>query len=522
MIKQNFRILLFTLIVAMVPFWSSCTGDLSTSPIDDREITSDIVYDDPENFRKVLAKLYAGFATTGQEGPAGNPDIQGIDEGFSSYIRQYWVHQQIPTDETVVGWADPGLPAFNEQGWGAGNDFVMGMYSRIFYQITLANEFIRNARGEDDPQIQQYLAEARFLRALSYWHAIDLYGGGVPFVTEEDPIGAFEPEPVGSQQLFEYIESELLAIEDDMPAPQDNQYGRADRAAVWTTLAKLYLNAETYIGESRWDEAVTFSNRVIDQGGYNLHHNYEHLFLADNQQADGVIFAIPFDGNNTQTFGGTNFIIHAAIGGDMSASDFGVDGGWGGHRVTPQFVDILGENTPDGRAMFFTDGQIKEVEDITDFSNGYAVTKWKNIKSTGERGSRSDFVDTDFPMFRLADVYLIYAEATLRGGAGGDMNTAVDLINQLRERAYGDDSGNISSNDLDLDFILDERARELYWEGHRRTDLIRFNKFTTANYVWAWKGGVQDGASTSEHLRVFPIPTSDINTNPNLTQNPGY
>ncbi|MDG5766141.1 RagB/SusD family nutrient uptake outer membrane protein [Balneolales bacterium ANBcel1] len=519
--KLNLKLLLIAVIVAMVPLWTSCTGDLSTTPIDDSEITSDMVYDSPENFRKVLAKLYAGFAVTGQEGPAGMPDIDGIDEGFSSYLRQYWVHQEIPTDEAVVGWSDPGLPSFNTQSWGASNDFVMGMYSRIFYQITLANEFIRNARDESDAQIQQYMAEARFLRALSYWHALDLFGGGVPFVTDDDPIGAFEPQPVGSQALFEFIESELLAIENDMPAPRANDYGRADRAAVWMTLAKLYLNAEVYIGEARWGDAVTFSNRVIQDGGYSLHHTYQHLFLADNDQAEGVIFAIPFDGNMTQTYGGTNFIVHAAIGGSMDASEFGVAGGWGGHRVTPQFVEKFDLDN-DGRAMFHTDGQSLEIEDITDFNHGYAVTKWKNKTSTGADGSRTAYVDTDFPMFRLADAYLMYAEATLRGGQGGNTATAVDLVNQLRQRAFGDDSGNISAGDLTLDFILDERARELYWEGHRRTDLVRHGKFTTADYVWSWKGGSQEGFSTSDHLNIYPIPSSDINANPNLTQNPNY
>ena len=521
MLTRNYRILLIAMIVAVVPVWTSCTDDLSTSPIDDSEVTSDMIYEDPENFRKVLAKLYAGLAVTGQEGPAGSPDIDGIDEGFSSYIRQLWVTQELPTDQAVVAWPDPGLPGFNTQSWSPGNDFVMGMYSRIFYQITLANEFIRNARDEDDPQIQQYMAEARFLRAFSYWHALDLFGGNISFVTEDDPIGAFEPEPVGSEEVFSYIESELLDIEDAMPAPQDNQYGRADRAAVWMALARLYLNAEVYIDEPRYDEAVTYTQRIIEEGGYQLNPTYDQLFLADNDEAEGIIFAIPFDGNNTQSFGGTNFIIHAAVGGSMSAADFGISGGWEGHRVTPEFVDKFDKDN-DVRAMFHTDGQNRDVDDLGDFNEGYAVTKWRNVTSTGEPGSRSAYVDTDFPMFRLADVYLMYAEATLRGGAGGDMNTALNLVNDIRERAYGDETGHITSGELDLDFILDERARELYWEAQRRTDLIRYGYYTSGDYVWAWKGDTQEGTSTSEHLKLYPIPSSDINANPNLTQNPGY
>jgi hypothetical protein len=598
------------------------------------------VYDTPDDFRQVLAKLYAGFAATGQQGPAGNADIQGIDEGFSSYIRQLWVHQVISTDEAVVGWNDEGLPQFNFHSWGPSNDFVMGMYSRIYYEIALTNEFIREAQQRDEGIINEMQAEARFLRALSYWHALDLFGGNVPFVTEDDPIGAFMPEPTNAQDLFAFIESELLDIMDDLATPGSNEYGRADRGAAWTLLSKLYLNAEVYIGQDRYDDALTYAERVINEGGYELADNYDNLFLADNdvnEATSEIIFPILFDGENLQTFGGTNFIIHAAIGGSMSASDFGMDGGWAGHRVTPEFVSLfddsdlfegtqtentggypeiyvpggyqaasgytndwspadapalISENSDDvytglvyfanpgsefkftpirdwaqgdfggssgtltnggdnivapnsgvyeitvdlntmtytledqgaseGRSMFYTNGQSLEIEELGEFTNGYAVTKWKNITSTGQPGKRLEFADTDFPMFRLADLYLIYAEATLRGASGGSTTTAAGYINALRERAYGSDAANISPGDLNLDLILQERARELYWEGHRRTDLRRFDRYTGDNYVWSWKGETQEGTGTSSHYEIFPIPSSDINSNLNLTQNPGY
>jgi len=521
--KEN-RIIAFVILAMAVAFATvSCVDSLNTTPIDDSVVTSVDVYDTPDDFRQVLAKLYAGYAATGQQGPAGMPDIQGIDEGFSSYIRQLWVHQTLPTDEAVVAWNDPGLPEFNFQAWGPANDFVMGMYSRIFYQITLTNEFIRETQQRNEDVIRGYEAEARFLRALSYWHSLDMFGGNVPFVTEQDPIGAYMPNPTNSTDLFEYIESELLDIVDALPAPAQNDYGRADRGAAWTLLAKLYLNAEVYTGQNRYSDALDYAQRVIDDGAYSLTDNYEHLFLADNDRpavTSEIIFPVRFDGDNLQTFGGTNFIIHAAIGGNMSASEFGMDGGWAGHRVTPELVTIF-DVDEDGRAMFHTDGQTLEVEDYRDFNNGYAVTKWKNVTHTGEPGKRLEYADTDFPMFRLADVYLIYAEAAIRGG-GGDMSRAVSLVNELRERAYGSDAASVSQGDLNLDFILDERGRELYWEGHRRTDLRRFDRFTGDNYVWAWKGNQQQGAGTDSRYEIFPIPSSDINSNLNLTQNPGY
>ena len=172
--------------------------------------------------------------------------------------------------------------------------------------------------------------------------------------------------------------------------------------------------------------------------------------------------------------------------------------------------------------MFYSDGQSLEIADIFEFTEGYAITKFKNVTSTGQGGSDLAFPDTDYPVFRLADAYLIYAEATLRGGTGGDAAIALTLINSLRERAYGDTGGNIIADDLTLDFMLDERARELLWEGHRRTDLIRYGKFSNTDYLWPWKGGIEEGISVDSKYDLLPIPASDIGANPNLKQNPGY
>lgn len=521
MFTKKYSILSLALVIILGTFITSCIDSLNTKPLDDDIVSSGTLYDTPQEFRQVLAKLYAGFATTGQRGPAGDPDIKGIDEGFSSYIRMYWTLQELPTDEAIVAWSDPGLPQINVQNWSASNDFIMGMYSRIFYEIALTNEFIRHAKGKENPKIQAYLAEARFLRALSYWHALDLFGGGVPFVTEEDGVGAYQPKPVGSDSLFSFIVSELKAIQDDMLPPQQNVYGRAGRAAAWTLLSKVYLNAEVYTGEPHYTEAIKFANKVIEKGGYTLEENYQHLFLADNHTADGVIFAINFDGVHTKTYGGTTFIISAAVGGSMSAEAFGIAGGWAGNRVRPQLVKKF-ELENDSRALFYTQDQTLKIENIQEFNQGYAVTKWKNITSTGEPGKDPTFVDTDYPMFRLADVYLMYAEAVLRGGQGGSKAKALRLVNDIRARAYGDQSSNISMSQLTLEFILDERARELYWEGHRRTDLIRYGLFTSSEYVWSWKGGVQEGQATDSHYQLYPIPASEVNANPNLEQNPGY
>jgi hypothetical protein len=156
------------------------------------------------------------------------------------------------------------------------------------------------------------------------------------------------------------------------------------------------------------------------------------------------------------------------------------------------------------------------------FNHGYAVTKWKNVKSTGGAGSNATHPDTDQPIFRLADAYLMYAEAVLRGGQGGTPATALDYVNQIRTKAYGSTAGNITQDQLTLSFILDERARELYWEGYRRTDLIRYGLFTGSGYIWQWKGGVQAGIATDAKYNLYPIPDADLGANPNLVQNTGY
>lgn len=518
-------------IAGFLLLFSSCMKDLDTVPIDPDEVTAASVYDNPESYQQVLAKLYAGLAVSGQQGPSGQADIQGIDEGFGQYLRGYWYMQELTTDEALISWNDQTIKDLHWQTWGSSDIFIQAFYYRIFYQIAICNEYIRETTdaklddrgvsGQLRTDIGFYRAEARFLRALSYWHALDLFANP-PFVTEENEVGAFLPPQTNRALLFAYIETELKEIESQMKEPLANEYGRADKGAVWMLLAKLYLNAEVYLGTQKYDECVEYCNKITG-AGYSLHDPYQELFLADNDLAtDEVIFAIAFDGLNTQTWGGTNFIIHAAIGGEMTPGDYGFSGGWGGTRTTSAFVGLFDDATgeTDGRAMFFTEGQSLEINDVGLFTDGYAIEKWKNINSDGTPGQSADYPDTDFPMFRLADVYLMYAEAVLRGAGNGDMGTALNYVNHIRERAYGDNSGNVSS--IDLGFILDERGRELYWECHRRTDLIRFGVFTSAGYLWDWKGKVKEGKATDDKFNIFPIPSADVGANPNLKQNPGY
>ncbi|HRI60785.1 MAG TPA: RagB/SusD family nutrient uptake outer membrane protein, partial [Saprospiraceae bacterium] len=530
------------LTVFMLVAAGACT-DLNLEP--QSNTTSSNLFKDESAYRAVLAKIYAGIAVTGQQGPSGNSDITSLDEGFSNYLRQLWQLQELSTDEAVIGWGDEGIQDLHSQVWTTANQFNRAIYYRIFFQVSQANEFLRettdaklderNVTQAIRDDIKTYRAEARFLRALSYWHGIDLYAN-IPFYTEDSPIGSDPPAQADRKTIFDFIDRELREAEADLPAPGQNEYGRADKAALWMLQAKLYLNAEVYAGANRYTDCVTACKKVIDSGVYELEDNYRQLFMADNNLSKEIIFPIAFDGLSTQTWGGTTYLVHGALGGKMvdniddatsapypdkdeAAKRYGVNSGWFGLRTTSALVNLFPDATGavDERAIFYTEGQSKEisVNGISNFSEGYAVPKYSNVNSLGDPGSDLTHTDTDYPMFRLADAYLMYAEAVLRGGTGGDVGTAVNYINALRQRAYNNDGGNIASGDLTLDFILDERARELYWEGHRRTDLIRYNRFTE-NGIWPHKGGVPEGKTTEKYRDLYPIPAGEILANPKL------
>lgn len=510
---------------------SSCMKDLEQTPITD--VSAETIYSNFANYPKALAKLYGGFAHGGNGGGGENPDISGIDANFSQYTRQLFTLQVLPTDEAVIAWNDGSLQTIHKMNWDSSSEFVGAFYYRIFTEIAFCNDFLRNTTdaklasynisGNDLAETKVMRAEARFLRAMAYYHALDLFGN-VPFVTEENmPIGStVAPPRINRADLFKYVESELLACSTDLKAPRSS-YGRADKAAAWSLLARLYLNAKVYTGTARDKDVITYAEKVIG-GGYGLKAKFGDLFLADNDKNNAeVIFPIVFDGIKARTFGGSTYLVHASTGGTMDAKALGINGGWSGLRTTKAYVNLFGGvGSSDLRGNFFTEKQTLDIADLGNFSNGYPFIKFKNVTSTGAVGSdgpgvgSGDFVDTDIPMFRLADIYLMYAEANLRGG-GGSAATALGYVNALRTRA-----GALPVSSVNLNFILDERGRELGWEMTRRTDLIRYGKFTTAAYLWPWKGGVKDGQAVEDYRNLYPIPAKDIIANPNLIQNTGY
>ena len=529
--------------LAMAFSLSACLKDLDQEPIDPDSFTEKDVFKNATEAKSALAKIYASLSLTGQKGPAGDGDIAGADEGSTGYTRMQFYLQVASTDEAIIRWSDAGVPDFHNMSWTPANTFNNAYYNRLGQQIAFANSFIDNAQAlASDPEVGYYIAEARFIRAYAYYNVIDAFGKA-PLVTSSK--ADLKPAQNTRAELFNFVESELKDLEGKLKAARANEYGRVDVVAAQALLARLYLNAKVYIGQDKYTDCITYAKKVI-ASSYSLNTTdannngtaYDELFLADNNSngaQNEFIFLASFDGLNTKTYGGTAFIIHGATGGNMNASSLGINDGWSGLTAPKEFVNKFevsarnGNNEPtawkDKRAMFYTDGQTYENTDLKDFTkSGYAITKFKNITSTGAAGKDPEkkFPDTDLPLIRLAEVYLTYAEAVLRGGAGGDRATALNYINQLRTRAYGNASGNITNSDLTLDFILDERARELYWEGLRRTDLIRYGKFTGGAYLWSFKGGAASGVAVPDYRNLYPIPQDALTANENLRQNTGY
>lgn len=529
-------------------------------------VTGANIWNDPNAYSQYMAKLYGGLILTSQTGP-NEPcdkcgDIKLIDEGTSEYLRLYWYLQELPTDEAAIGWNDPGVPDLNRWQWTSTNTIANAMYYRVFFQAVLANEFLRQttapvlaSRGVSPTlmtQIQQYRAEARFLRALAYAHGIDLFGA-IPLVTEADPIGGPPPKQVARDSIYRYIVSELLAIKDSLPAPSLAVYGRATTMADHMLLANMYLNAATYncwpapcTGTANDAGALAEAQTVISSGYYTLNPVFRNNFTSDNNLSPEIIFSAIEDGTHTQTWGGMTFLVHAECGGGMQASWFGMDYCWGGYRMKQQayrqFVagDSRGAFIYDSAAAYAAGDTTKRdptnpkdttttgisnvsdsVSDLGNFQKGAAAPKFTNKTSTGAAGSQTTMIDTDFPIWRLGEAYLIYAEAAVRSGT--NLAQGLAYFNALRERAYGNTSADIASAaNMTLDTLLAERTRELLFEGHRRTDLIRFGKFTGGSYLWALKGNVPGGASTDPHFALYPLPANELSANPGLTQNVGY
>lgn len=528
---------------------TSCVNDLDTLPLNKTEPISEYVYGTDETaYLKGLSRLYFQFVSNDLT------DLQQMDGGASEIIRAFWSVQETTTDAAKCSWEnDAWVRALNTNTWtDVQNDAVYAVYVRTLQGIAFVNEYLRqtaparlNDRGvsaELAAKIDVFRAEARFIRAYLYWMAIDCFGD-VPFTTENSPFGGtYFPKQASRSYIFDYCISELTYLmSDESPMPEARtEYPRADKGSVAGLLARMYLNSNVYTGVERWAEAKAACETVFDMG-YSLCPDYAALFRGDNgtnMQARGeMLWAIGYNAEKTQSYGGTSYILSAALAStditDQSRPN-GQRNGWAGLRVPYEYVSkyygVSGQDYETGTyqvddkrgEVFYIKGRSESMDGaLYNFMNGWSCLKFNNIPHdmTDETylpvSAVKSFSDVDFPMIRLAEIYLIYAEACMNLGIPSQARPYID---QLAARA-----GVTPPSEITADFLVAERARELLWEAHRRTDLIRFGLYDTDVYLWPYKGGESfAGQAFPSYKRIFPIPPTELATNDQLVQNPGY
>lgn len=518
-IIKNIKYLAFSFLLLSAA--GSCLNDLETEPKYDLSLEN-LLQKDPKALDGLMSRIYASFALSSVNG-ASTSDIAGADAGESPFVRGLVNLNDFTADDMKNRWGDNGLDQLTTtSNWTDNNKFFKYVYDRIYYTIPQATNLIIILKNH--PNVtgsEQAINELRYLRALSYYYLVDFFGKGV-LITDSN-YGTTTPLPESSRvEIFNFVESELKDIESKLP--QTNAYGRANSSAARMLLAKLYLNAEVYTGTARYNDAATYINKVITQGGYQLETNFQKNFSADNNTSKEIIYGLIADAATSQSYGNTTYIVNGNISTDtMTPSDFGTTDSWAGHRATKGWYGLFGnssselENSNDVRArLFWTSGHNFEMADYKTWKDGYPSIKFTNKNSNGT-GNVTPFSSTDFPLFRLSDAYLIYAECAVRGAQGTTITQGLTYLNDVRKRA-----GATVLPSYTLQTVLDERGRELGLEGVRRQDLIRFGKFTGGAYLWPWKGGVKDGKSIPDTYKLFPIPFTALQANPNLTQNPGY
>ncbi len=536
---------------------SSCIGDLDLEPNDPN-------YGNATDYAAVLAKCYSGMAVSGQDGP-GSSDISGLDNGRGQYCRAIFMMNEFPTDECLWIWKDEGIYDICTNSFDASNGNIYGTYSRLYSHIAVCNDFIANARTNSDPVVQDMVLQARTLRAMSYYWVVDIFGQG-SFITEEAAVGE-NPVQKSRLDLYNWLKDELEDIvakfkDSDMPVA----YGHVGLDGAQALLARLYLNAKVYTDgkQEGWAECQKHCEEIIARhkgGGFNgsgLANHYLYLFCRDNHvympgggntAENEILWGLAFEPYYTQSYGAANFIICASIttanmdnnGFSMSSANYGMVNEWTCMHGRKEFFDKFTDG--DKRSSLWLkedDGFTRENTDYSTFNNGYATVKFTNLIAGADGGwsqenggiygpvdsegkptmaaNTQNWPDTDYPLIRLADVYLMYTECFIMGNVG-DQAKALRYASYVSERA-----GQRAwvEGDLTADNILDERARELYWELTRRSDLVRHDKYTGGRYLWSWKGNVAEGNSINERYKLMPIPVQIISAQPEFKQNPGY
>ena len=530
--------------VAAAAMLTACVGDLNTIPLNPTDVTSETAYGaDEEGYVQGLTKIYFQLVSNNTQ------DLQVADGGASEFIRAFWSTQEVTADAAKCAWGDAWVNDLNKNTWKGDvlNDAVYAVYVRTLQGVTYVNEYLRQTsddnlslRGCSDAvkaKVQEYRAEARFLRAFFYWAALDTFGQ-VPFATEDSPFGGgYNPPQKSRTEVFNYVIDELEDLAADgsaMPAAQSN-YPRADKGSCLGLLARMYLNAEVYTGTAMWAEAKATCERIFALG-YRLAPTHAELFRGDNGEnpdAKGeFLFAASYNAEHTQSYGGTTYLTLSTLSGDDGAVNIiGINGGWAGNRVPYEYVakwftDVKGQNYETGdyqytdkrAGYFYIKGRSESMQDeLNTFLNGWSCIKFNNVPHDSTAvdyaatAAKKNFSDIDWPLIRLGEINLIYAEACMH--AGGNASAQV--------KALTDRAGVSAPSKIDEEWLLAERSRELMWEAHRRTDLIRYGKWISG-YNWTYKGGNFGGQDLPAHFNIFPVPSTELSTNPDLEQNPNY
>ena len=551
---------------------ASCVQDLNTEPIDPNSSTS-------FNQDRMFTKCYACMAVIGQSGPGSDSDVEDMDAGMSGFYRTIWYCNDLTTDEAFWIWDDAesrGLPTTN---WTGTSDMIRGIYTRLNLNIKYCNHYL--AYASDKTQEDQYRrAEVRWIRALHYFYQMDLFLYSPFVITESSDYPHFLPR----HELYEWLVKELQDVITCLPETRVTRY-RVDKAAGQLLLARIYLNADVYnkynkewVNDQNWQNAYEMASAVIANNQYGLvkdeivtdsgfvYSAYQRLFMGDNDRADVMkeaIFQIYQDGLYTQSHAGGKFLIAGPRYGGMNA--WGIEEEWHALRPSPTLVDKflsplgsvdrtaaeliiydefdMPEQLKDDRAILCSYGLNTTDHKNFTLKGGMTVGAnecfydcWAGLKFTGVYSSAAlpklsprqspGWPDTDIPLMRLAEAYMIQAEALFRRGRTAD---ALAIINDvIRARAH---APALPLEKFNEEVLLDEWSREFWFEGRRRMDLVRFNRFfgpESDQYRFHWEGRMGKAdmppavnspffvSGTPEYMNWFPVPSEDKRANPNF------
>lgn len=517
---QFISIVLVTILIS-----TSCTDLVEESYT---ELRADGFFKTDEDIEKALVPVYSQLRQVCC-GWQGNFDLQ--EESADILI----------TPTRGGSWFDGGTYIrLQLHNWSANQNQPGNLWNRTYTGINNANRLlfqIENAEF-DIPNEEALVAEIKVARAFYYRFLLDNFRN-VPLITSFDVPEGFLPEQAAPDELFNFIESEITNNVDLLSSANDQSvYGRFNRWAALTTLAKLYLNADIYIGTPKWEQVIEVTSEIIDSGLFTLESNYRAPFSTDNFQSEEIIFAIPFEVDVAE-----EFHIHMKSLHQANQRTFQLRSNpWNGTGVQPHFVDSYDSDDQRLYDSWLSGIQLAANGDTLQMSQNDSLVgkplEYQNelisIHDTAENDlfrigkyeiapNSSSSLSVDFPVYRYADILMMKAEAILRNG--GNSAEAAALVNEVRARSFEPDKQvspdelmatiNLYGTSVEYGRMLQELGWEFAAEGRRRSDLVRFGVFTTGSW------GV-DHIPNGEHRNIFAIPDDAINRNPNLVQNPGY